>query len=283
MPCFFAASGIFAKSNISSLKDLGNNVWRRFRQLLIPMTCWQVLLDFTPPHSEINILKYLDCGSFWFLWALFFINALFGSGCLFSNATKVKAIYIHAIIAVMLLLVLVVFGYREHGFQYIAYYYPYYVLGYYVYRYEKIQSIKTSRLWVTAMCWLVLSLFWRMHSAPFYLKWVCIQPEAMLVTVNRYFVGIIAVIALAGLAKHYLGKETSLTRALTFCGTTSLVLYTIHVTMFEIGRKAVIHVFDNPYLEISLWFVAFLLVSTIITFLIQKNKWTEMILLGKIN
>lgn len=90
MPAFFfAVSGFFAHNSIRGLKELGLVIWRRLRQLLIPMTCWQLLLDFTHIHSGLNPLKYLDCGSFWFLWALFFISVFYSFVCWLSQLTKI--------------------------------------------------------------------------------------------------------------------------------------------------------------------------------------------------
>ena len=284
MPAFFAVSGIFAHSRIDDLKELGNVIWRRFRQLLIPMTCWQLLLDMTHIHSGFNPLKYLDCGSFWFLWALFFISMFYSLACWLAQRIKIKAIFLHVALAIVLFVIYVFLGYKKHGFHYIAYYYPYYVLGYYLYRSVKIQELKTWLLWAMAGLWFVLSLFWRMHGYPFYMSILSFLPETLLVIMNRYFVGCLAIISLSGLAKHYLNKEGGLINsALTFLGTTSLALYTIHVSLFEMGRIRSMQLIANVYIEVALVFLIFLIVSVLIVSLVKKNKWTAMFLLGKIN
>lgn len=284
MPAFFAVSGIFAHSRISDLKELGNVIWRRFRQLLIPMTCWQLLLDMTHVHSGLNPLKYLDCGSFWFLWALFFISVFYSLICWLAQNIKVKAVYLHITLAIVLFVIYVLLGYKKHGFHYIAYYYPYYVLGYYLYRSVKIQGIKTWLLWAMAGLWLVLSLFWRMHSYPFYMNVLSFLPETLLVIINRYFVGCLAIISLSGLAKRYLSQEGGLiNNVLTFLGSTSLALYTIHVSLFEMGRIWYVNLIPNLYAETVLVFWVFLMISIFVVTLVKKNKWTAMFLLGKIN
>ena len=130
--------------------------------------------------------------------------------------------------------------------------------------------------------WFVLSLFWRMHDIPFYMTPLSFLPESLLVTVNRYLVGSLAVISLSCLAKRYLDKERVMNKALLFLGTTSLALYTIHVSLFEMGRMWSIKIANNAYLEVAIVFFVFLIVSISIVALIKKNKWTAMFLLGKI-
>lgn len=283
MPCFFALSGIFAHVKVDDLKTFGIIMWRRFRQLLIPMTCWQILLDFTLPHSNSTILRYLDCGDFWFLWALFFISAIWSIGCYISQVFRVNLFFVHLGISLILLSVLVLFDYRQHGFHYIAYYYPYYVLEYLVHRSSYIQKIKLPFLWCLFGLWFLLSLVWRMHSSPFYLNWLMFLPDTMLVTFNRYFVGSVAVIAMFGLSRHYLATNNNVMKILKFLGTSTLALYTIHVSLFVIGQRIGLNMFDIQFLEILQWFALFVVVSSIMVFFLRNNKWTAMFLLGKIN
>lgn len=283
MPAFFALSGMFAHDKIDGAKELGNVIWRRFRQLLVPMICWQILLDIVPPYNQnYSILRYLDCGSFWFLWVLFFISLIYSLVCYLSQIFKLPPFLLHIGVSIILYFILVLTDYKEHGFHYLAYYYPYYVLGKYLHRSSNVQSVKTVWLWGLVACWFVLSLFWRMHEPPLYLNWLQSVPKAIIITANRYFVGILGVIAMGGVAKTYLEKEGGeMNNWLTFLGTTSLALYTIHVSLFEIGRKNNLHWFDNDSIETIITMLIFLFVSSLLVCLIKKNKWSSMFLLGK--
>ena len=240
---------------------------------------WQFILNLANNVSSVfHIVDYLDCGSFWFLWSLFFITILWQTGVYLSTTCKIPMIYLHGVTMVALMAIMVVVNYRDHGFQYIAYYYPYYVIGYYSHRFMNKKDVSTPILMGFFILWLVGSLFWNMHDIPF-LRFIPLLPPEIMNYGYRYLIGIVAIIAFYGLSKRYLFNFPYLNRI----GVLTLGIYTTHIVLFKKFYEYIDGLCNYDVLIIFISFLVFTVISIIIVELISRNCILSAWLLGKIN
>lgn len=285
MPCFFAISGMFAKKNIDSIKGLGRLVSRRFLQLYVPMICWQLINNLTPPHlASFNLgigalFSYLDCGSFWFLFALFYISVFAAFVEFIANKTKIPALILHIVLFLVLMSMVTIFHYKDHGIQYIAYNYPYYIVGqYFLNRFV----INKKMVWSCFIIWFVGSFFWKMHEAPFFLKGIPYMPEIFVAYIYRYMVGMAAVFGICGLIAKFVNNESLVATKLSHIGMLSLGIYTSHVVALKIMYFYMKEMCINTWLMSFILFVIATIVSIFTVHCIYKSKKLSLFLLGKI-
>lgn len=279
MPCFIMLSGLFAPKIVQDIRTLGRIVVRRCTQLLIPMLCWQAIYHFIPPRQSISLASFIDCGVYWFLWALFFITVIFVFAEYLATTLSFKSWIVHIAIIAILFGIMVLFNYREHGVQYISYYYPYYVFGYYYQRMMK-KSVRMAPYYIGLVIWVVAALFWDMHEPPIFLK-VASIPSSLTCYAYRYFVAILAIFVFSRMAQRFMSKENTICSFLKRIGILSLGVYTIHIVLIKLMRLVLPIDIDSTVLVISIWFIA-LMLSYLIAVLLSKSKTTALILLGKI-
>ena len=280
MPCFIMLSGLFAPKDVQSIGTFGKIVVRRCAQLLLPMLCWQAIYHFTPPHYSISLGSFIDCGVYWFLWALFFISVIFVFAEYLATILGCKSWIVHIAIIVILFGIMVLLDYREHGVQYISYYYPYYVFGSYYHQWMSKKSGGMAPYYIGLVIWFIAALFWNMHEPPVFLK-VAAIPSSLTCYVYRYFVAILAIVVFYGLAQRFLSKENLICSLLNRIGILSLGIYTIHIIFIKLLRLVLPISINSTILVICLWLMA-LILSYLIAGLLSKNKTTALLLLGKI-
>ena len=280
MPCFIMLSGLFAPRNVQNIGALGKIVGRRCAQLLIPMLCWQAIYHIVPPHYEVSLGSFIDCGVYWFLWALFFITVIFVVAEYLATIFSCKSWIIHIAIIVILFGIMVLLNYREHGVQYIAYYYPYYVFGSYYHQKMSEKSGGMAIYLIGLVIWFVAALFWNMHEPPVFLK-VAAIPSSLMCYAYRYVVAVLAIVVFYGLAKRLLSEENLISSSLKRIGLLSLGVYTIHIVLIKLVRLLMPISINSTLLVICLWLIA-LLLSYLIAEVLKRNRITSSLLLGKI-
>lgn len=286
MPCFIMISGMFATKMIDSCKAFVLSLRRRFFQLMIPMLCWQVLYNFTPPIlTNIEPILFIDCGVYWFLWALFFINVIYLTVLYSASRLNIKEWYLHLLIIGALFGIMLVFDYREHGMQYISFYYPFYILGFYYHHSFAINKLSKISLLLFLVVWFVCSLFWDMHKAPVFLHGISLIPEALLCYGYRYFVALIAFLAFYGIMMQgfkILPKRIKI--LLLNLGTNSLGIYTTHILLLKPLRAylpQLVSEYGTFVVILFVWCIGVIL-SYYIVLLLLKGKLTSKVLFGKI-
>lgn len=284
MPAFMAVSGFLAfRTN-----GLGQNYWgliiRRFRQLVIPFVCYTIImillnLDF----SFATIVDYLifpDKG-LWFLWVLFFITWFFVSGLWLAQRLRIKEEAIELCMCMLLVAVMVIFEPRILGFQFIAYYFLFYTLGYYLHKYQDRLTFNRWTLIIpSAMCWFALAWYWNMHILPAFLQDIPV-PSTILQYLYRFVTAAIAIYVMFSVAKQYLENKRQWNKPLEHLGKVSLGIYAIH--MILIGRilSVLKQCVMRDELMIVCSFVVALIVSWGIVWVLNRNKYTAMLFLGK--
>lgn len=286
MPAFMAVSGYLAFRPHGQGKV---NYWyllcRRFRQLIIPFVLWTIIMLLQKIDFSIgtigNYLLFPDKG-LWFLWALFFISWLFVTGEWIAQRLKTMHELVEFCMCMLLVTVMVLFEPRIFGFQFIAYYFLFYTLGYYFHKYqEKLVIDRWTFIIPLSVCWFVLAWFWNMHQLPVFLQSIPV-PSSILQYLYRFVTAAIAIYVMLAVAQKYLGSTQKWNLPLEHLGKVSLGIYTVH--MILIGR--IVNAFKQyamgEELMIICSFAVALIVSWGVVWILNKNRYSAMLFLGKL-
>lgn len=283
MPAFFAVSGYvnYRQGGITSRTKV---IKRRFRQLVIPFFAWATIrVIINPPitlMSFVNIILYPD-GSFWFLWVLFLISAVFYLGDWIAMKLNIKQELIIAAISLFLILLMIVFDIRMFGFQFIAYYFLFFSVGYYINKYPRIITKKTALLLVAFVIWFAMAWFWDMHRLPFFLKNIPL-PHTVMQYVYRFLTALFAIYFLFGWSPKIMNHEEGLNIPINRIGIWSLGIYTTHLLMMPFITEGLSRLMNNHYIIIILSFVLAVALSWFLVKVLSKWNITSRYLLGKI-
>lgn len=288
MAAFIAVSGYFAFHSSSEKvmwKDVCTLIWRRFQQLMIPFLLWSVLsvLINTGFSMEVMIKCILFPHlTFWFLWVLFFISAIFVLGSWIAERWKIRSEIVTLFTCAMLIGIMIKFEPRMFGFQYIAFYYLIYVIGYNIHKYNEV--IISNRYYVILpllFCWCFLAWNWQMHTLPSWLHGIPL-PESIMQYAYRFITAIVAIYILLAVSPFLLSKKSLLNVPFISLGKISLGIYTVHIIWIgKISRFCRSIGFDDTMI-IVISFISALFVSWVIVLILNKWKVSSRYLLGKV-
>lgn len=298
MPAFMAVSGWLAYRGLNVSKQK-NNEWgdymrgckRRTQQLLLPYLAWTLISYLLKGDYSLaavyNKLMFPDT-SFWFLWVLFWICVIFNLAQLVASKLKVNEMVLILGTCLLLFGLMVVMEIRVLGFQFLAYYFLFYTLGYCLHKFETSAIVKETRntyvIVVLTLLWAFLAWGWSMHGLPSWMPAIPQVPSSLLQYAYRGFTALVAIVVLIGVAPKMLNGTSKMNQMICSLGVISLGLYVVHLSL--IGHIAKGFLAVNP--DVSTWhrvaiaFVVALVVSFFIVLLLNKNKHTARIFLGKI-
>jgi len=129
-----------------------------------------------------------------------------------------------------------------------------------------------------------MAWFWRMHELP---SWMPVIPHIPILLVQYFYRGLTAVIAIFvvfSMAHNYMNGINVINNWCREVGSISLGIYVVHIILiYYIIRLANIVIPDSLHLiDITFIFIVDLALSVIIVRLLNKNKWTSRLLLGKV-
>lgn len=268
-----------------------NSCKRRSYQLLIPYFVWALVAylgkgEYTL-RSICEMLLYPD-RSFWFLWVLFWICVIFNLAQLVASKLKVNEMLLILGTCLLLFGVMVVMEIRVLGFQFLAYYFIFYTLGYCLHKYEETKLLKVlSKPYVMAALtalWAFLAWGWTMHGLPSWMPAIPHVPSALLQYTYRGFAALVAIVVLIGVAPKLLNGTDKLNQMICTLGVVSLGLYVVHISIMKYVVLGIHFVTPDicTFSFVSLTSVITLVLSYIIVWLLNKNKLTARIFLGKI-
>lgn len=282
MPAFMAVSGYLTyRQNVAGQINVLSSVSRRFQQLLVPFLVWSGVY-FAIRES---IASYISCilmpnTTFWFLWALFFISVLFVSFQYISNRVKINIDYVLVAACVVFAAVLVVFKDIHYlGIQYILYYFLFYVMGYFIHK-RNITSDKVAVMILLFAFWFLLASFWRPNALPDFIP-LTGSAANMLRFIYKFLVAAVAVVFLFSFSPIVLNGDNKFNRVLVWLGKYSLGIYVIHLTFIKLISNLVAHFVVGENAQIWVLSILLLLISAALIWLLNKNKWTARLLLGK--
>lgn len=284
MPAFFAISGYLAFKSNTLVRGFWKSIVRRAKQLLLPFIAWS-LIDFCThdygwEHIEEYIL-YPDC-MYWFLWTLFFICFAFNTIVFVSRKNNIREEIIIIIFCLILVLTMVFLNYRKFGFQFFAYYFLFYSMGYFIKKYSLLIK-KKAVLTVLLLIWLLGAYYWRMDSAPTFVPSDSIIPQSLWLYSYRFIAATVGVFVLLSFAVKESIEHDADSRIVKM-GTYSLGSYAVQLIIIPWVISIVKFVFagvsDVSIVLVSFCITTVLSVATIS--LLNKNKYTALIFLGKI-
>ena len=177
---------------------------------------------------------------------------------------------------------------RMFGFQFLAYYFLFYTLGYCLHKFELLKIMKglstNVSLGVLTLLWSFIAWGWTMHGLPAWVPAIPHVPAALLQYAYRGFSAMVAIIILIGITPQIVNGKTSLNTFVSGAGIISLGMYAGHLEVLGHFKDLVL----NLYPEINLWIAVMIvsLLSFVVAFvmirLLEKNKHTARIFLGKI-
>lgn len=282
MAAFMAVSGYLQfRPAFSKQKPLGQQLWRRLCQLMIPFFVWSVVYFAIRGHIEqfFNCIK-LPNVTFWFLWALFFISVLFALlECLAVLLRMNKEILMGAVCVVCAITLVIFKDIHFLGIQYVLYYYIFYVMGYYIHRFRIVVK-NTALLILLAVTWFLLASYWRPHILPEFIP-LAGMAATMLRFVYKFVVAAVAVVVMFTAAPKVLNGDNKANWVLVWLGKYSLGIYVIHLTFIDLLQSIVSRFIAPEGAQIWILFIVLTLISSAIIWILTKNKWTGRIFLGK--
>ena len=283
MPAFIAVSGYLQyRPPTFSKKPLLQQIWRRFCQLMIPFLLWSILFFAFRGHIGAYFICILKPNTtFWFLWALFFICAIFAIIEKISDRWNLKQDLIVGLTCIVCAAVMVVLkDIHILGIQYVLYYFIFYAIGYFIHKYGI--SVKYSSICVLlALIWLLLASFWRPQALPGFIP-LTGMAATMLRFVYKFVVALVAIIVIFSVAPKCLNGDNKASKALTWLGTYSLGIYVVHLTFADLVSKFVFSFVNDTWARVLIFFIFLAVISSAIVWLLNKFKWTSRVFLGKI-
>lgn len=297
MPAFMTVSG-WLGYRVSRSSNVNNSYGgyllgcsRRFYQLLMPYFVWSfILFCWSHNYTMQNLMQMIVCPDayFWFLWVLFWISALFKLAQLAAFKLKLNEMVTILGTSLLLFCVMVVFEIRILGFQFLAYYFLFYTVGYCLHKYENTVLLKglgnPYAMAVMTILWAFFAWGWTMHGLPSWLPVIPHVPSTLLQYAYRGFTALVAIVVLIGAAPRFLNGTGRLNQLFCTIGVVSLGLYVVHLSIIgyiiTFIQTAALSL-DN-WMCIALVFVIALVISYFAVWLLNKNKHTARIFLGKI-
>ena len=298
MPAFMAVSGWLAFRGSSTCVADGYSFslflsvcYRRALQLLVPFVIWTIVSyiikgEYSIQGLFVNFL-YPD-RSFWFLWVLFWICVIFNLAQLVASMLKIKELVTILVTCLLLLGVMVTMEIRILGFQFIAYYYLFYTFGYCLHKYEDTVLLKVmSKPYVMVaftILWACLAWGWSMHGLPSWVPTIPHLPPALPQYAYRGLTGLVAIVVLIEAAPLLLNGNSKFNKMMCSLGAVSLGLYVVHLSI--IGR--VVDCIQSVIPSAGVWtcallaFVIVLAISYLVVWIINTNRFTARLFLGKI-
>ena len=258
----------------------------RLKRLLIPIIIWQtiwiLLFDYNNPNNYNGLYifnSYLN--TLWFLTSLL-INSLI---VLFGNKYAKDSFLLYSTIIIISLFIPNYFGYNLYVFML-----PYFLCGYF---YNKISAIRFSinRINEKIAFFLFIIIFsillWHYEledyayiSGTFIIRKHMISISQFVIDIFRWSIGLIGSISVILLFRiiYKRNKNSSILRWLGTIGTKTMGLYIISSYLFNFFQLIPITNFNYIYIMIEFSFVT--LISYLLTYLIEQNKYTKSYLLG---
>lgn len=298
MPAFMAVSGWLAYRDIKSSKPT-NADWggymrsckRRAQQLMLPYLAWTLISYIIKGNYTLTAAYYklmLPDTSFWFLWVLFWICVIFNLAQLAASKLKLNEMILIFCSCLLLFGVMVVMEIRVLGFQFLAYYFLFYTLGYCLHKYDDTVLLKgfckPFALVSLTILWAFLAWGWSMHGLPSWMPAIPHVPSSLLQYAYRGFTALVAIVVLIGVAPKMLNATNKLNQMICTLGVVSLGLYVVHLSLMGYIVKSIQSITPNicTWACVSFAFVLALVISYLVVWLLNRNKLTARIFLGKI-
>lgn len=310
MPLFFFISGYLTYKSSRTKSFLKPDLWKRFKQLIIPFVVVSALWIWYFPHSGLlspisdsltDMYQSYWKDGYWFTLCLFEIFLIYYPLSILLSKIKNSAWQIILTIAVYAALIILArflsFPAENKdilGIGLLTSFFPVFMTGLFAAKYkEKFSAIVNNSLWfvdalfIFIFCWYYTVYFWEFPMLP---DWVNLITRPL----EHFGLIIIAITAIQPWSKKEFNfeqgnKPSIVARYFKFLGKESLAIYLIHyfflfpLTPLQEPLKS-IGLPMVPLLTVSI-IAAFLVIAAtlLVNYIIQRNKYLSFILIGKDN
>lgn len=284
MAAFFMISGYCGYKEIFKLSSLK----QKAQQLLLPFITWSALAVLIKGYKCNYLYEIIlkPDSSYWFIFVLFFIIALFILACTKFDNQVCRSIELRDIILLLIILLLIsimVFTeFRLFGFQFFALYFGFYVYGYWIRKFH----VKFKIIWIVSLgiLWFILALFWKMHEVPAPLANISFIPASLITYTYRYVTAFIGALFFMGFAMNFMNNRNNISiKFLCKLGQISLGIYIIHIFIGQYVSYIFTIIFNSnvsiPFILSD--FTTRLFLSIGVVGIIQRIPVVRLFLLGK--
>jgi fucose 4-O-acetylase-like acetyltransferase len=281
LPAFFVISGYVSYKHTTEMVTLK----KRALQLLLPFCSWSILTILLFYNAEFILI--LDCvkhpdSSYWFIYVLFLISAIFIISQKIAVKIKVSDTYLVVLGGGILVLLMAILNIRILGFQFVAFYFMFYVMGAMIKRYNL--SISKNQCCFFGVVWLVMAVFWRQHEVPDPLTYFTFIPSMLLISIYRFICPFWGCLFFVGIASHYVKSDKPLlVKTLAYLGKISMGIYIIHLFVKDCLGQWYLQLYESNESAIFVVsdFTIKLITAVVLTELISRFKVLSLLLLGK--
>lgn len=286
MPAFMAISGFLAYRPNLKQGGILSSLYRRSRQLIVPFLVWSIFMFFINQNVD-NIYDYVLCPnkSYWFLWALFFIVAIFNIVNFLSAKLNIKQEYaMLSTAAVLMIMYLILPDSKLLAFEYVSYYFVYYIMAYYLHKYNNMIPQKSWLLLVLVLVWFFLGSFYKAKGVPSIIEWISMVPSSLLNIVYRVITATIFIFMMFGLGQKIVVGKNKIWKIILEFGNISLGVYVVHMVLrvWLVRGLDYLMPWCTDWVLMAITFVFLSILSLWIVRLLGKWRVTATWLLGKI-
>ena len=221
--------------------------------------------------------------SFWFLWVLFWVYLIFQLSLYLHRKINSKYNYISIVFALLHIGAMAVLSTKVFGFHLIAYYFSFYALGYYM---GQQKWLNISSGWVLgglAVVWLFLAMGWSMHDLPSWMPAIPIVPASMVQLAYRFITAFVAIVVMLNVAPLLLNGKGKANGIMSKLGFNSLGIYVTHyLVIWWIADLICKYATLSVHVEVTIIFMLGIAVSILLVWLLNRNKYTALVFLGKL-
>lgn len=239
-----------------------------------------ILIEECTPEMFIRIIVRPQT-YFWFLWTLFWCFVVFKLLQVVSEMFRIGETIILATGCMMFFLMMIFLNIRGFGVQYISYYFIFFVLGYCINKYAVLKIRNRALIILMFVIWAILAWGWNMHTLPSWMPVIPHIPSAILQYIYRGITSVIAIEIMFSLSPSMFGNNQFFNKPLQKYGEVSLGIYTSHLIMLPFLVELFSLMSITRVEQIIATILILVIASYIMVWLLQKNKYTSMLLLGK--
>lgn len=175
-----------------------------------------------------------------------------------------------------------VFSTKLFAFHLIAYYFSFYSLGYYMGRFNLLKVSSKWFLGVLAVVWFFLATGWSMHSLPGWMPAIPHVPSSVVQLAYRFLTAFIAIVVLLNVSPMLLSGKNIVVIRMAKLGFYSLGIYVTHylIIWWISDLMCEYSGLSNP-IKVAIIFLLGSVLSILMVWLLNKNKYTARVFLGK--
>lgn len=231
MPLFMFLSGMVVKDNCLNLKNIGMDLNKRFRTLVVPMLVIGLIYAYSFGYTIIEFFKEYNKLGYWYLMALFSLYVLFRLYSLVIHKIKkinlTREILVWVVCYLLFVCAMRIFPGKISNMFCLGQacrFFPYFIMGYLFSKYKMDSILKLDKIYTLSLFIYVLAFVFEYKANSIHF-WIPIF-EIMQATA-----AIILIMSLIWGQRN----ENSITQQFKFWGSRSLDIYIFHYFFYSVS------------------------------------------------